>query len=279
MRDTGPVTRTFPVRWAALIAGTGVALSACGAVPAAAPSPAMVAAVAASASPLAALHAVSLPAASTQLTGRVIVIDPGHNARGSSKLVPAGNGKKKACNSSGTATNSGYTEHAYNWAQAKALAAELRSRGATVLFTRSNDTGQGPCVNLRSKLANEQQADVLFSIHADGNYSKSARGFHVIISTTMAGGSAIEAKSKALAKQVRAALQAETAMPRSTYIGKGTALSSRSDLATLNFSQRVAVMMEMGNMRHAKDAALLKSAAWRAKAAVALADGIAAYLG
>jgi len=216
------------------------------------------------------------------LAGKVIVIDPGHNGvwtKQLRKLVPAGNGRKKACNSSGTATNSGYAEHAYNWAQANALADELRSRGAEVLLTRQNDKSQGPCVNLRSKLANERDADVLISLHADGSYARGARGFHVIISTTMAGGAEVESASKSLAKDLRQALETQTAMPRSTYIGKGTALSPRTDIATLNLSKQVGVMMEMGNMRNAKDAALLKSAKFRDQVANALADGIAMHFG
>ena len=215
-------------------------------------------------------------------SARVIVIDPGHNGvwtRRELREVPSGNGRTKPCNSSGTATNDGYPEHAYNWAQAKALAAELRGRGAEVLFTRPNDTGQGPCVNLRSKLANDRDADLLISIHADGSFARTARGFHVIISTTMAGGTPIEAESKQLAKALRKELQSQTSMPRSTYIGKGTALSPRSDIATLNLSKRVAVMLEMGNMRHQRDASLLKSSKFRSQAAVALADGVQEYLG
>jgi N-acetylmuramoyl-L-alanine amidase len=38
-------------------------------------------------------------------------------------------------------------------------------------------------------------------------------------------------------------------------------------------------MMERGNMMNAKDAGLFTSAAWRAKAATALADGIEGFLG
>lgn len=209
------------------------------------------------------------------------MIDPGHNGvwtKRERRLVPSGNGRTKQCNSSGTATNAGYAEHAYNWSQANALAKVLRARGATVRLTRPNDHGEGPCVNLRSSLANELKADALISIHADGSLSKGARGFHVIVSTTMAGGTAVEKSSAALAKSLRRALQTGTAMPRSTYIGGGTALSFRNDLGTLNLSRRTAVMLEMGNMRNATDAALLGSAAFRTKAAEALADGLAAYL-
>lgn len=225
----------------------------------------------------------SVPPAAGDLAGRVIVIDPGHNRNSNGKFirhkVPAGNGKSKPCNSTGTATNGNYAEHAYNWAQANALAEELRSRGATVRLTRANDSGNGPCVNTRASLANTLHADLLISIHADGSFAKRARGFHVILSTVMTGGNATEHASRLLADQIRSVLTTQTGMPRSTYIGKGTALSPRSDIATLNFAKVPAVMMEMGNMRNAKDAALLTSPAWRTKAAHALADAISAYLG
>mgnify|MGYP000902522341 CR=1 FL=1 len=223
------------------------------------------------------------PTATTKpLAGRTIVIDPGHNGvwtRRELRKVPSGNGRTKECNSSGTATNAGYPEHAYNWAQANALARALRARGATVRLTRPDDHGEGPCVNLRSKLANDLRADALVSIHADGNLSRGARGFHVIHSPTMTGGTKVEQKSLALAKQVRHALETETPMPRSTYVGGGTALDSRNDLGTLNLSDRPAVMIEMGNMRNATDAALFGSAAFRARVATALADAVQTFLG
>ena len=226
--------------------------------------------------PAASLASV-LPTPATQpLAGKTIVVDPGHNGKYSrpfnTKKVPAGNGKKKACNSSGTA-GKGLSEHAYNWAQAKLLKAELERRGAAVLLTRKNDSGLGPCVNLRAKVANDAKADLLISIHADGSYGKQDRGFHIIISTAMAGGSKLQKRSKELAQHARAALGKATDMPRSNYIGRGTALSPRSDIATLNLLKRTpGIMMEMGNMRHSKDLKLMKSTAFRKQVAKALAD-------
>ncbi|MFT3971176.1 MAG: N-acetylmuramoyl-L-alanine amidase [Micropruina sp.] len=210
------------------------------------------------------------------LAGRTIVVDPGHNGKYkksfNTKKVPAGNGKKKACNSSGT-TGKKLPEHAYNWAQANLLKVELERRGAHVLMTRKNDAGLGPCVNKRAKVANDAKADLLISIHADGNYAKKARGYHVIISTTMAGGSELEKSSKKLAKLARTEMDQHTQMPRSTYIGHGTALSPRSDIATVNLLKSTpGIMMEMGNMRHAKDLALLKLTEFRQQVAQALAD-------
>ncbi|MBK9697631.1 MAG: N-acetylmuramoyl-L-alanine amidase [Propionibacteriaceae bacterium] len=222
------------------------------------------------------------PTASAKpLAGRVIVVDPGHNAIWTKALlrkVPAGNGRTKPCNSSGTASNAGWGEHTYNWAQATALAAELRLRGAKVVLTRPNDKGSGPCVNVRAETANKNKADLIISIHADGSFAKGARGYHIITSTTMVGGNKAEATSKALARLIRTNLDRTTAMPRSTYIGKGTALSPRTDIATLNLSKSPGLMMEMGNMRSAADLKLLRSASFRQAAAVALAKAAVAAL-
>ena len=214
------------------------------------------------------------------LAGRTIVVDPGHNAiwtRALTRPVPAGNGRKKACNSSGTATNDDWGEHAYNWVQAEALVRQLEQRGARVVLTRPDDNGSGPCVNLRAAAANTNDADLIISLHADGSFARGARGYHVIVSTTMVGGPAVERTSLRLAREVRRRMDA-TAMPRSTYIGAGTAFSPRTDIATLNLSEHPGVMMEMGNMRNADDVALLRSKDFRRAAAVALAEAAVAVL-
>ena len=261
---------------------TGVPAS--GESPASTPPPAAPSPTSASATPIGSATPSPTPTPTpTQraLAGRTIVIDPGHNGvwtKRLRRLVPSGNGRTKPCNSSGTASNAGYPEHAYNWAQANALAGELRARGAKVRLTRSDDVSSGPCVNLRSKLANDLDADALVSIHADGSLGRKDRGFHVIVSTTMAGGATVEAASAKLAKQLRGAIETGTKMPRSTYIGKGTALSFRNDLGTLNLSERPAVMLEMGNLRNAADAELLGSPKFRERAASAIVDGLVAAL-
>ncbi len=212
----------------------------------------------------------------TSLAGRTIVVDPGHNGRYensfNSRQVPAGNGRTKACNSSGTAGGR-LSEHAYTWSQAQALETELERRGARVLLTRKNDADLGPCVNKRAQVANDAGADLLISIHADGNDAKRARGFHIIVSTTMAGGPALQQRSAMLARLARTELAKHTTMPRSNYIGSGTALSLRSDIATLNLLTRTpGIMLEMGNMSDPADLELLGSRAFQLQVAEALAD-------
>src|SRR5262249_53872830 len=87
----------------------------------------------------------------------VVVLDPGHNGGNAShpeiinRQVPAGFGQTKACNTTGTATDAGYSEHAFNWAVASLVRQLLTQHGVTVVMTRNNDTGVGPCVNVRAE--------------------------------------------------------------------------------------------------------------------------------
>jgi N-acetylmuramoyl-L-alanine amidase len=267
----------------ALLTGSFVALSLIGGCAVSTVGEASASAIPATASS-SATPTIAATEPASPLTGRTIVIDPGHTGAWTSKWgyrkVSDGNGRKKACNSSGTATNRGYSEHAYNMAQAKELAKELRALGATVLLTRTDDNTRSInlCVNHRADLLNTTPADLLISLHADGNLGKGHRGFHIIVSQAMRGGKSVIAKSKTLAKDLRAALEQGTPMPRSNYTGKGTAYSFRSDLGTLNFAKYPAVMIEMGNMRNATDAKLFTSAAYRTKAAQAITAGVVAYL-
>ena len=223
-------------------------------------------------------------APATPLSGAVIVIDPGHNGRNwahpeiINKIIYAGNGVYKACNTTGTATNSGYSEAAYTWDVAQRTAATLRLRGATVFLTRPDNKGVGPCTPDRAAFAARKDADLLLSIHADGSTVSGARGFHVIASTNQIGPDSVTAKAHDFARVVRAALRDGTVMPYANYVAGGDALDFRSDLGTLNLSAAPAVMVETGNMRSKKDADLLSSKAFRQAEAEAFADAIESYL-
>jgi N-acetylmuramoyl-L-alanine amidase len=212
----------------------------------------------------------------------VIVIDPGHNgANGAhpadiNRLVPAG-GFMKACDTTGTQTDAGYTEAAYNFDLAQRLGAILRQAGAAVTLTRLSNDGVGPCVDQRAAIGNQAHADAAISIHADGGPA-SGRGFHVIQPAVVSGYTdGIVANSHRLALAVRAHYLAGTGMPYATYIAQ-SGLDTRGDLGGLNLSTVPKVFIESGNMRNATDAALLSSAQYRQTAAQAIASGITAYL-
>ena len=224
------------------------------------------------------------PAADLPLAGTVIAVDPGHNGgnsrhtRRANRLVDAGNGIRKPCNTSGTSTAAGYPEHAYTLDVARRVARHLRRLGATVVLTRTTDRGVGPCIDRRPRIAARAGADVLLSIHADANATRAARGFHVIRSSAMAGGRADVRASRRLALSVRNAYRQRTGMPYSTYTGGGDAITPRRDIGTLNLATMPAVMIETGNMRHPADSRRLSSARFRARAAAALATGLQRFL-
>jgi N-acetylmuramoyl-L-alanine amidase len=210
------------------------------------------------------------------------VLDPGHNGGNAShaseinKLVPAGRGQNKPCNTTGTATNGGYPEHAFTWDVTKRVRTILEAHGVTVMLTRTNDTGVGPCVDKRAGTGNSAHADAVVSIHADGSTSASAHGFHVAYSSPPLNAEQGE-PSLRLAKTVRDEF-VHDGYATSTYIGSA-GLSKRSDLGGLNLSQRPAVLVECGNMRNATEAAAMTSAGGRQHYAEAIAEGILSYVG
>ena len=215
--------------------------------------------------------------------GETIVIDPGHNPGNAShpaeinRLVDAGT-LKKACDTTGTATAAGYSEAQFTWELSARLTAVLRRAGAKVVLTRTaTRPAWGPCITERAAIGNRAHASVAISIHADGG-PPGGRGFHVIYPPSIPGlTDDIASASFALALDVRAAYSAGTGMPYATYIGS-RGLSVRSDLGGLNRSDVPKVFLESGNMRNATDAALLASAAFQARAARAIATGLAGFL-
>jgi len=211
----------------------------------------------------------------------VVVLDPGHNGANAAnperinRPVPAGRGRTKACNTTGTATDAGYPEHRFTWAVSTIVRDILVGRGVEVLLTRPSDDGIGPCVDERAAVGNRARADAVVSIHADGSTSPSARGFHVAYSAPPLNAAQGE-PSLRLARTMRDALRAR--FPVSTYVGE-TGLSPRADLGGLNLSTRPAVLVECGNMRNAAEAAAFSGATGQRAYAEAIADGILAYLG
>lgn len=234
------------------------------------------------ASPPSSSSAPSSTSATTAVpSGKVVVLDPGHNGGNSShtaqinKQVPAGRGQMKPCNTTGTSTNAGYTEHAFTWDVAVKVRDELTAKGVKVVMTRENDTGVGPCVDARAAAGNQANADAVVSIHADGSESAGAHGFHVAYSSPPLN-AAQGAPSTKLTQDLRDALKA-AGFATSTYIGKD-GLSPRADLGGLNLSERPAALVECGNMRNAAEAAVLSSSDGRQRYADAITKAILTYL-
>jgi N-acetylmuramoyl-L-alanine amidase len=219
------------------------------------------------------------------LAGRIIVLDPGHQLgnhnfpRQIHRLVPAG-GFRKPCNTTGTSTNRGYPEATFVWQVAGLVRQRLQRLGAKVVLTRHVNSQRrwGPCVDARGRAGNTVGADVKLSIHADGSFAPGARGFHVIAPPDRRGWTDdIFASSRRLALALRAALRSGGFL-RANYIAGGDGFDVRGDLATLNLSDVPTVMVELGNMRNAREARRMSSPRGRAAYAAGLVAGVRAFL-
>ena len=216
--------------------------------------------------------------AASPIAGRIVFLDPGHNGANDASInnqVPNGRGGTKDCQTTGTTTDAGYPEHTFNWETVLLIRQELDQLGVRTATSRGNDNALGPCVDQRAAMANALQPDAIVSIHADGG-PPSGQGFHVNYSSPPLN-DAQAGPAVRFAQMMRDQL-AGAGMQPSTYMGTG-GLYGRADLAGLNLARYPSILIEMGNMRNASDAAVLASAEGRARYASAVAQGIAAYLG
>ncbi|MBB4907100.1 N-acetylmuramoyl-L-alanine amidase [Actinophytocola algeriensis] len=268
-----------------------LALAACGDQPPAAPSTTTTTTVTSASTtttspppPVTTTTTTTTAPATTAPPGKpapVVVLDPGHNGANAAnpgeinRQVPAGRGRVKACNTTGTATNAGYPEHAFTWDVAVRVRDQLTAQGVRVVLTRPDDDGVGPCVDRRAAIGNESGAAAVVSIHADGSTNPSAHGFHIAYSAPPLNDAQGE-PSMRLATTMRDTLVAK-GFATSTYIGSA-GLSPRDDLGGLNLSERPAVLVECGNMRNATEAAAFSTPDGRASYATAIAAGVLAYL-
>ncbi len=204
---------------------------------------------------------VEEPAVEGPLADKVVVIDPGHQLgnhnypKKINKQVPAG-GFKKACNTTGTATDGGFSEATFVWRVARLLRARLKRQGARVVFTRHSNRQDrwGPCIDARGRTGNKIDADAKLSLHGDGSYTAGARGFHVIAPTDRKPWTHdIFTSSRRLARTTKRALKS-VGLPVANYTAGGDGIDFRADLGTLNLADIPTVLVELGNMRNPKDA-------------------------
>jgi N-acetylmuramoyl-L-alanine amidase len=216
-----------------------------------------------------------------QLTGKVVVLDPGHNLNNSSSInadVNAGNGVFKACDTTGTSTDAGYPEHAFTWDVANRAAAILRAEGATVILTRPNDTSIGPCITTRAQIGNNAHANAFVAIHADGGPA-GGHGFFVMQPppnnpNVNPGGAP---QSRILATVMHDTFHAVTGIPYSTYIANGY-YPNTTTTGTINLSHGPVITIECLNMRNSGDAAIATNPTDRQTIAAGIAAGLTAFL-
>jgi N-acetylmuramoyl-L-alanine amidase len=215
------------------------------------------------------------------LAGMVVGVDPGHNGDNwehtsvINGLVWNGR-EEETCDTTGTQEANGYTEAQFAFNVAQNLATMLRAQGATVILTRTTNTGYGPCITQRASIVNNAGAHVAVSIHADGG-PVTGRGFSILEPVASGVNDAVIGASQVLGEHVRSAFLSETPMPVSDYYGVNGVVP-RDDLGGLNLTTVPKVMVECGNMPNPTDAALLVDPGFQQQAAAAFAKAITSFL-
>ncbi|MFI2608820.1 N-acetylmuramoyl-L-alanine amidase [Kitasatospora sp. NPDC018619] len=225
------------------------------------------------------------PAGTGGLTGRTVLLDPGHNPGNSAhpaeinRRVDIGNARKE-CDTTGTETDAGYTEAEYSLDVSRRARALLAARGATVVLTQDGDRPWGPCIDERARAGADAHADVAVSVHGDGGPAGGS-GFHVIMPARVVAGkadnAAIVEPSRRLGLLLRDRFRAATGEPYADYLAED-GLDTRSDLGGLNLSTVPKVFIECGNMRNSTDAKRMTDPQWRQQAAQGIADALTAFL-
>ncbi|MCT2590191.1 N-acetylmuramoyl-L-alanine amidase [Streptomyces sp. N2-109] len=220
------------------------------------------------------------------LSGRTVVLDPGHNPNNRhhpgeiNAQVNIGT-NMKACDTTGTQTNAGYTEASFTLDLAHRVRQALEKQGANVKLTQDADRPFGPCIDERAEIGNEADADAVVSLHADGS-GQGNRGFHVILPASVRDGKAdtanIVGPSRMLGAELAASYRAATGAEPANYLSAENGLMTRSDLGGLNLSKVPKVFLECGNMRDPQDAAQLTDPKWRGRAADGVTRGLVAFL-
>jgi N-acetylmuramoyl-L-alanine amidase len=226
-------------------------------------------------------HATAPQIAQLPLRGKIVGVDPGHNGRNYTDTGYLGwqvwNGREwESCDTTGAETNGGYAEALFNFRVAEYLRADLIRDGARVVMTRTTNSGIGPCVDRRSAIINGSHANVAVDIHADAAQSW-GRGFAILEPVADGPNNKVIGSSARLGADIRAAMLAGTRMPASNYDGRG-GIKYRDNLAGLNLTKVPKVLIEVGNMQNASDAAMLTSAKFQQQVARALLAAIIKFL-
>jgi len=203
------------------------------------------------------------------LYGKIIGIDPGHQAKGNSEkeAVAPGSKEKKAKVSSGTSGRySGVAEYVVNLDVALQLRDALEAQGATVIMSR--ETHDVDISNQeRAIMMNEAGCDLVLRIHCNGAESKKAQGIGLYIRKTGTGAEECLAAAEALLPALIEATGAESdgIFRRDTYTG-------------LNWSEVPCILVEMGFMTHPEEDLKLVDPEYQKKLVQGMVNGTLAYL-
>lgn len=205
----------------------------------------------------------------------VIVIDPGHQAKGNYGKEPVGPGatEQKTKVSSGTqGVFSKVPEHVFTLALSMQLRASLVELGYEVIMTR--ETAEVDISNVeRAEVANAAGADIYIRIHADGSDNETANGISVLYpSENNPYVAELSKESKRLAQAVLDEMCEATD-------AKKRGIVKRDDLSGTNWAQMPVILIEAGFMTNKAEDKKLQDPEYQAKLVWGIVKGIEEYFG
>lgn len=207
------------------------------------------------------------------LSGKVVVIDAGHQAHGDASPEPIGPGAaemKPKVATGATGVQTGNLESLVNLQVARKLQQELLARGANVVMVRTSQN-----VNIsnskRAGIANDAHADLFVRLHCDGNDNHSMVGLSTLIPKSNRWTRPIVAESKKAGRYVHNAVIAQTGAHDRGVVDRG-------DLSGFNWAKVPTVLVEMGFLSNPGEDVKLARSEYQQALAVGLANGVEDYL-
>lgn len=210
----------------------------------------------------------------TKVSGKTIVIDPGHQRKGDNSKEPIGPGAsetKAKVTTGATGVSTKQTESELNLKVSLLLRTELQKRGYTVIMTRTTQN-----VNIsnseRAEIANKAHAAAFVRIHADSSTSYKAEGMSTLCQTSKNkfNGELADLSYK-LSKTILDNMVKTTG-------AKNRGVTRTDSMSGINWAKVPTAIIEMGFLSNPEEDKLLASSDYQNKIVKGMANGIDEFI-